>query len=1016
MSSTQLMDATNNEDSKSHDRRVSDLYERVLLISVEADQVGKERIPSVPPCTIFMLEYSNEDNLVKTEDLESMVFDRLMLTDHEDRTQVRHMGRDINTMSSYEKPQHHPFHYLHNCYERIISEKNQMSEYAELDILKGLVLQNMQTMLASPMMFEGVYSEMKVKNTHQKLFELTDQAYDIKQGTTLFGIFSDMAQLAGNKEDALAMFAPFFAEQVNFFKQIEVEDFAFYRQVNVLITLASIPHISGAILLHRNNLDGIMEQLKPDSLKCILAIMLEKSCMVTVPIKRGDHPKYFDPTTGGHHRDEDTIHGHMIKLHQHMKDLFMKFLRCKGDSKKLLLKWIGQLMNEHAYCAKLWTHEQMNHELSVFSTDAIFMSLASVLVQLSLPFCTNKMGVSNEKWLKIDPTFCVASGCDDHVERGVHVTGLHTETCIVNLSKEDQEKSEKLEASTSYNFISECFFLAHRALYLGMHGLLVKFYRLNKDLARMKDVYRDAVDGNLPMNQADKIKARFTSAYSVFMTTKATLSDPEFISNCTLFQLTTCRFLNQMSYTMDRSKVAQIPLPLVTESPPTLNVLPEFIVENLVDFLLFLKRFEPNKLDDFVTNSNYLLVLINIFMGNHSRMTNPHLRAALADVLEAILPIREDDDDTSQFDDNYVTINAVKNFDNVKDLYQSVLQLYSDIEFTGDPHSFEQKFNYRRPLYSIMKFLWADSRGKAAVKELSLKSVEDIDAAKPPLMLSFINLFLNDAVFMLDEAIENLTKIKIDQAAKNNREWEKLNEKDRAEKEKLLKQMIQYCRFHNYMSNKTVETLAYMSTQQEVKDLLCHNVLVNRIANMLNNFLDRLTGKKMSDLKVDDLAELEFKPKELVHNICSIYANLGGKDEFCKAVSQDGRSFTPQLFPNAIRILGKINSTDLIPAIQNINQRASEFTALEAEDDLLFEDAPDEFMDPIMGCVMKDPVILPSSNITVDRSTISRHLLSDHTDPFNRNPLTMEDVIPNTELSNKLKQWLADKKKSMQQS
>ena len=52
-----------------------------------------------------------------------------------------------------------------------------------------------------------------------------------------------------------------------------------------------------------------------------------------------------------------------------------------------------------------------------------------------------------------------------------------------------------------------------------------------------------------------------------------------------------------------------------------------------------------------------------------------------------------------------------------------------------------------------------------------------------------------------------------------------------------------------------------------------------------------------------------------------------------------------------------------------------EFTALEAEDDLLFEDAPDEFMDPIMGYVMKDPVILPSSKQTVDRSTISRHLL-----------------------------------------
>ena len=135
-----------------------------------------------------------------------------------------------------------------------------------------------------------------------------------------------------------------------------------------------------------------------------------------------------------------------------------------------------------------------------------------------------------------------------------------------------------------------------------------------------------------------------------------------------------------------------------------------------MDLLKFLKRFAPKHLDDFVTNSNQLLITINIFMGNKNRMSNPHLRAALADVLEAILPINEDDDDASQFDDSYVTINAVKNFDNVKDLYQSVLQLYSDIEFTGDPQAFEQKFNYRRPLYSIMKFLWSDDRGKQAVK------------------------------------------------------------------------------------------------------------------------------------------------------------------------------------------------------------------------------------------------------------------------------------------------------------
>ena len=46
--------------------------------------------------------------------------------------------------------------------------------------------------------------------------------------------------------------------------------------------------------------------------------------------------------------------------------------------------------------------------------------------------------------------------------------------------------------------------------------------------------------------------------------------------------------------------------------------------------------------------------------------------------------------------------------------------------------------------------------------------------------------------------------------------------------------------------------------------------------------------------------------------------------------------------------------------------------------------------------LMEDPVILPTSKQTVDRSTIATHLLSDATDPFNREPLKIEDVIPST--------------------
>jgi len=47
-----------------------------------------------------------------------------------------------------------------------------------------------------------------------------------------------------------------------------------------------------------------------------------------------------------------------------------------------------------------------------------------------------------------------------------------------------------------------------------------------------------------------------------------------------------------------------------------------------------------------------------------------------------------------------------------------------------------------------------------------------------------------------------------------------------------------------------------------------------------------------------------------------------------------------------------------------------------------------------MFTLMRDPVTLPSSRAVIDRSTIKSHLLSDTKDPFNRVPLTIDDVLP----------------------
>ena len=68
-------------------------------------------------------------------------------------------------------------------------------------------------------------------------------------------------------------------------------------------------------------------------------------------------------------------------------------------------------------------------------------------------------------------------------------------------------------------------------------------------------------------------------------------------------------------------------------------------------------------------------------------------------------------------------------------------------------------------------------------------------------------------------------------------------------------------------------------------------------------------------------------------------------------------------------------------------------------------DIPEAYLDPILMTLMKDPVLLPDSQQTIDRATIQRHLLSSNTDPFTRSELTLKMIRPNTELKSEIEAW-----------
>lgn len=68
----------------------------------------------------------------------------------------------------------------------------------------------------------------------------------------------------------------------------------------------------------------------------------------------------------------------------------------------------------------------------------------------------------------------------------------------------------------------------------------------------------------------------------------------------------------------------------------------------------------------------------------------------------------------------------------------------------------------------------------------------------------------------------------------------------------------------------------------------------------------------------------------------------------------------------------RIGGGALIADLRAVAQRVAQMASQQQTEEEIQAEAPDEFLDPIMSTLMTDPVILPSSHVTVDRSTIAR--------------------------------------------
>jgi ubiquitin conjugation factor E4 B len=188
--------------------------------------------------------------------------------------------------------------------------------------------------------------------------------------------------------------------------------------------------------------------------------------------------------------------------------------------------------------------------------------------------------------------------------------------------------------------------------------------------------------------------------------------------------------------------------------------------------------------------------------------------------------------------------------------------------------------------------------------------------------------------------------------------------------------------------------------------------LGERLSNLLNYSLDLFTSQRGLKLKVKNMSDYGFDPKFVLRALISTYVSFYDYKEFMEFIVKDERSYKIENFEKVLRIYqrGKIKidyeelvkfqkMTEILKEIEN--EMKSKF--------INYDDAPEEFIDPITTQIMSYPVMLPSSRVIVDRSTIETHLLSDPTDPFNRTKLTIEMLVPVEDLKLKIDEYKKSK-------
>lgn len=668
-------------------------------------------------------------------------------------------------------------------------------------------------------------------------------------------------------------------------------------------------------------------------------------------------------------------------LQNQLFDICNALVRQSSQTREALLRYFAAVLKLNK------KRHALQVDASTVSSDGFMINITAMLNRLSDPFIgdVGKISRIDVEYLRRQP-----------------LIDLDDETRLA--ADESTTKVYYSQPTTGENnFISHIFFLNVAFHHYGLGASMVTHHKLLEKIRDMQK-YRDRMQAEQPFTgpqgmmmtmQYQRIEKALAQSKAVSYCYEALLCDAESQAKSFSFLSLVASWLIRL---VDQShsypqQMVKLPLEPLERSDAYRN-LPEYFVEDIAEYFLYISRMVPNLL--VTAEVTDLLTFTLVFLRSSKYIKNPYLKAKLVEILfNGIRPLRRGD--TQGAFGPILNSNGFA----LEHLFPALMNFYIEVESTGLSSQFYDKFNIRFHISQIFKSIWGNPAHR---RRLEAESKNDID-----FFVRFVALLLNDQTYLLDEALAKLAEIHGLQIELDESE-DKTTEQYQ-EKQSNLQQSERQASSYLQLGTETLSMLDLFTAS--IPTAFCTPEVVDRLAAMLDYNLEALVGPKCTGLKVQNPEKYQFDPKALLSGIVGIFLNLRAYNDFVVAVARDGRSYKKENFVRAASIIRKFSlksSSDvenLETFVTNVETRKAEYE--QDEEDL--GDIPDEFLDPLMGELMQDPVILPTSKTIIDRSTIKRHLLNDATDPFNRAPLDLKNVIPATELKAQIEEFKASKKR-----